>query len=159
MSFALLTFVIAIGWAVATGNFTVLNLLFGAVIGAVALLLIRDRVSRPRMLRRFRRILSLALLFVYELLASALRVAVLVLRPNVRRHLKPAIVAFPLRLTRDAEITLLANLITLTPGTLSVDVSSDRSVLFVHAIDLADREALIRDIANGFEQKIIEAFE
>jgi multicomponent Na+:H+ antiporter subunit E len=159
MSFALLTVVIAIGWAVATGTFTVLNLLFGALIGSVVLLLIRDRISRPRMLRRFGRVLSLAGLFFYELLLSALRVAVLVLRPNLRRHLKPAIIAFPLRLTRDAEITLLANLITLTPGTLSVDVSPDRKVLFVHVIDLADRDSLVRGIAGGFEQKIIEAFE
>jgi multicomponent Na+:H+ antiporter subunit E len=159
MSFALLTFIIAIGWAAATGTFTVLNLIFGALIGAVVLLFVRDRVSRPRMLRRFGRMLSLAGFFLYELLMSALRVAVLVLRPNVRQHIRPAIIAFPLRLTRDAEITLLANLITLTPGTLSVDVSSDRKHLFVHVVDLKDREALVRDIAGGFEQKIIEAFE
>ena len=159
MSFALLAVVVAIGWAAATGTFTVLNLLFGALIGAVALLLIRDRVSRPRMLRRIGRMLSLAGLFLYQLVLSALRVALLVLRPDLRRYLKPAIVAFPLRLTRDAEITLLANLITLTPGTLSIDVSPDRKVLFVHVVDLADRDSLIRDIADGFEQKIIEAFQ
>ena len=48
-------------------------------------------------------------------------------------RLKPGIFAYPLKVDRDFEITLLANLITLTPGTLSVDVSADRRTLFVHA--------------------------
>ena len=58
--------------------------------------------------------------------------------------------------TTDAQITLLANMITLTPGTLSVDVSADRKTLYVHAIDIESKEALIGDIAAGFERKILE---
>ena len=84
--------------------------------------------------------------------------AVLVARPDMRRRLKPAIIAYPLTVTSDIEITLLANLITLTPGTLSVDVSGDGRTLYVHALDCDDREALIRDIAQGFEAKVAEAF-
>src|SRR5690606_38861513 len=112
----------------------------------------------PRLLRRLRRIGALAALFVYELFLSAVRVGVLVARPNLRAHLKPAIIAFPLTVTSDREITLLANLITLTPGTLSIDVSEDRKVLYVHAISVEDREALIRDIASGFEARVMEVF-
>jgi multicomponent Na+:H+ antiporter subunit E len=159
MSAALLIVILAFGWAAASGNFDVLNILFGGLIGGVALFLVRDQVKRPRLLRRARRILALVLLFLYELLLSAVRVAWLVVQPNLRAKLKPGIIAFPLRVTRDAEITLLANLITLTPGTLSVDVSDDRRLLYVHAIHVSDREALVRDIANGFEQRIIEVFE
>jgi multicomponent Na+:H+ antiporter subunit E len=158
MSFTLLVFVLAFGWSVATDNFSLLNLAFGALIGGVGLFLVRDRVQGPRLWRKAWRLLSLALLFLRELFASALRVAVLVLSPNIRRHLRPAIIAYPLRLTRDAEITLLANMITLTPGTLSVDVSDDRKYLYVHAIDCPNPEVLIRDIASGFEAKIMEAF-
>jgi multicomponent Na+:H+ antiporter subunit E len=73
-------------------------------------------------------------------------------------ELKPGIFAYPLTVDRDFEITLLANLITLTPGTLSVDVSADRKTLFVHAIDCSEPEATRRDIATGFERKIMEAF-
>jgi multicomponent Na+:H+ antiporter subunit E len=98
----------------------------------------------------------LFLLFIYELVLSAWRVAVIVLSP--RMDLKPGIIAYPLKVDRDFEITMLANLITLTPGTLSVDVSDDRRILYVHAIDASDPDATKRDIAEGFERKIMEAF-
>jgi multicomponent Na+:H+ antiporter subunit E len=157
MNIALLTVILAFGWAAATGNFSLLSLLFGAIVGGVGLFLIRDRVQSPRFLPKAWRLARLAAFFVYEVFLSAFRVAVLVARPDMHRHLQPAIVAFPLTVTSDAEITLLANLITLTPGTLSVDVSDDRKLLYVHAINCHDREALIRDIATGFEAKVLEA--
>ena len=92
-------------------------------------------------------------------MVSAVRVAFVVLHPNLKSVLKPAIVAVPLTVKSDAEITLLANLITLTPGTLSIDVSEDRRLLYVHVLHLADRQALIADIAGGFERKIAEVFQ
>ncbi|MCC2098087.1 MAG: Na+/H+ antiporter subunit E, partial [Hyphomicrobiales bacterium] len=72
--------------------------------------------------------------------------------------INPGIFAYPLVVDRDFEITLLANLITLTPGTLSVDVSADRKHLYVHAIDCSDIPGNVADIANGFERKILNAF-
>lgn len=158
MSLALMTIALAIGWAFATDNFSLLNLLFGAAIAGLALFLVRDKVAGPGFLPRLRRLGSLAALFVVELFAGAIRVAILVARPDMKKHLRPGIIAFPLTVTRDAQITTLANLITLTPGTLSVDVSEDRRVLYVHAIDAADKAALIREIAQGFEKKVMEAF-
>jgi multicomponent Na+:H+ antiporter subunit E len=98
--------------------------------------------------------LSLLLLFVRELIASALKVAWLVVQPRLK--IRPAIIAYPLTVTTDLQITLLANLITLTPGTLSVDVSADRKTLYVHAIDMESKEDLIGSIAAGFERKILE---
>jgi multicomponent Na+:H+ antiporter subunit E len=100
--------------------------------------------------------ISLLLLFLKELLLSALKVAWLVVQPKPR--LRPAIIAYPLTVTTDAQITLLANMITLTPGTLSIDVSEDRKTLFIHAIDVESKEALIGDIASGFETSILRAF-
>lgn len=97
--------------------------------------------------------LALIGLFVRELVLSALRVAWLVVQPKPRLH--PGIIAYPLTVTTDAQITLLANMITLTPGTLSIDVSDDRRTLYIHAIDVTDREALIGSIAAGFETKIL----
>ena len=159
MNLALIITGLALVWASITGNFTALNLLLGAAIGALTALLLRNWFASPRVLRRLRRITSLLLLFVWELLVSAVRVAIIVLTPNIRSALRPAIIAFPLTVKSDAEITLLANMITLTPGTLSVDVADDRSVLYVHTLHLVDRETLIAEIANGFERKIAEVFQ
>lgn len=110
-------------------------------------------------LRRLPAILALAWLFLVELAKSAVRVAVLVCRPDMMARIKPAIFAFPLSPQSDASITMLANLITLTPGTLSVDVSEDRTTLFVHAIDMEDREASIAEIASGFETRVKAVFQ
>ena len=158
MSPAVIVIVLALGWAAITGNFSGLNLLFGGAIGALAVLLLRSAFAPPRALRKLRRIISLAVLFLYELMVSAIRVAVIVMTPDLKSALRPAIVAVPLTVKSDAEITLLANLITLTPGTLSVDVSDDRSLLYVHVLTLSTREALIADIASGFETKVKEVF-
>jgi multicomponent Na+:H+ antiporter subunit E len=149
---------LALIWATITGNFTALNLILGASVGAVTALLLRNWLARPLALRRLRRITSLAVLFLWELIVSAVRVASIVVRPNLKASLRPAIVAFPLTVKSDADITLLANLITLTPGTLSVDVADDRSVLYVHVLDLVSRDQLIAEIAGGFERKVQEVF-
>jgi len=155
MNPGVLILLLAIGWAATTGNFTVPNLLFGALVGGLCLFLIRGRIGGTRFWHRTIRVLALALLFLKELVQSAIRVAFLVLRP--RLDLRPALIAFPLTVTRDVEITLLANLVTLTPGTLSVDVSPDRRFLLIHVIDVANREALIRSIREGLEARVREA--
>lgn len=98
--------------------------------------------------------LSLILLFLRELIVSALRVAWLAVQPRIK--IRPAIIAHPLTLTTDAQITLLANMITLTPGTLSVDVSDDRKTLYIHALDIDSKEALVGSIAAGFETKVLQ---
>ncbi|WP_439631495.1 Na+/H+ antiporter subunit E [Shinella sp.] len=143
-------------WLAVSGSFTIPNLLLGIAASALSLVLIRGRArSEGRRLRPLK-VLSLLVLFIKELALSAWKVAILVASPKMA--LKPGIFAFPLTVDRDFEITLLANLITLTPGTLSVDVSEDRRVLYVHALDCSDPVATRRAIANGFEKKVMEAF-
>lgn len=102
------------------------------------------------------RLLKLLAVFLREFALSVVKVARLVLSPNMRYT--PAAFRFDLRLARDSHITLLANMITLTPGTLTVDVTEDRSALIIHAIDCPDVEAARADIRDGFERLILEAF-
>ena len=71
-----------------------------------------------------------------------------------RLSIKPGVIALPLELDSAVGITILANFITLTPGTLSLDVSDDRNVLFVHAMYLDDEEGLLRDLKD-IESRII----
>jgi multicomponent Na+:H+ antiporter subunit E len=159
MTFVFLVVALSLIWAAVTGSFSVLNLLLGALVGGIAALFIRDHIDRPHLAARLGRVLSLALLFIVELALSAWRVAILVVSPNMKKRLAPSIIAYPLTVTSDVQITLLANLITLTPGTLSVDVSEDRSVLYIHVLEMHDREEIIASIKNGFEARIIEVFQ
>lgn len=145
-------------WLAVSGSVTPANILFGLIVSALALGLIHHQIPKGGRHRlRPVRVLSLLLLFFKELALSAWKVAVMVTRPKL--DVQPGIFAYPLRLTTDFEITLLANLITLTPGTLSVDVSEDKTTLYVHAIDCSNIEAAKNDIRNGFEKKIMEAFQ
>lgn len=152
----LINILLSLAWGAVTGSFELVNLGFGFALGSLALYLIREQVGTGGYFSRAYKVGNLALTFIYELVLSAIRVAAIVLRPKI--DLEPGIIAYPLTVDRDFEITMLANLITLTPGTLSVDVSNDRKTLYVHCIDVPDPQATIDDIRNGFERKILEAF-
>ena len=156
MNLFLANILLAMVWGAVTGAFTPINLVFGFALGALALSIIQEQVGSVGYVSRLYRIVALMALFVYELILSATRVAILVLSPNMK--LKPGILAYPLKVDRDLEITMLANLITLTPGTLSVDVSADRKTLYIHALDCSDPDSIRATIADGFERRILEAF-
>lgn len=100
---------------------------------------------------------KLLLFFAWELVVANVRVArdVLIPGPGYKR---PGIVAVPLDVTSPSEITLLACLITLTPGTLSLDVSADRSVLYIHEMFISDPDEVRRNIKEGFERRVLEVF-
>ena len=153
----LINVLLALSWIAVTGSFSFLNFAFGFFLGAIALLLVREQTGTTSYFKRAWKISKLTGLFFYELMLSAIKVAKLAVDPNLKA-LQPGIIAYDLTVDRDFEITLLANLITLTPGTLSVDVSHDRRYLYVHALDCSDPESTKRDIASGFERKIMEAF-
>lgn len=149
---------LAVIWAAVSGTFTALNVAFGFVLGALALSLIRHQSGSTGYFLRTLRAFDLLVVFLYELVKSTISVATIVLTRRTST-LEPAIVAYPLAVTKDFEIVLLANLITLTPGTLSVDVSADRKTLFVHCIDAPDPKAVVASIRRSFEHRILGVFE
>src|SRR5690606_36275135 len=102
---------LALLWAAVTGGFSLLNLLWGAAIGTAAVFLLLHQIGEPQFLRRTGRVFGLLALFVYELVLSAIRVAIVVLSPDLKRRLKPAFIAYPLTVDSDIGITLLANVI------------------------------------------------
>lgn len=154
MNLFLLNLLLALVWCAVTASFELPNLLFGFVLGFLSLWTVRYRFER-RAWNRPVRFVRLAALFLLELVLSATRVAKDTLRP--RMTFRPAIVAVPLDVKNELEIMLLANLISLTPGTLSVDVSDDASTLYVHAMNVDDPDALREEIKQGFEHEILEA--
>ena len=102
------------------------------------------------------RALGLLFYFLKELLLASLVVAWDVLTPSSR--VESGVIALPLDAKSDIEVTILASLISLTPGTLSLDVSEDKRVLYVHAVYIkkGDVEGLKRQIKDGFERKLLE---
>jgi multicomponent Na+:H+ antiporter subunit E len=157
MKIFLLNVVLALVWVALLEQFTVTNFFAGFVLGYCMLWIVQPVMSSSNYFTKVRRIIGITTLFTKELILSNLRVAYSVLAsPNT---MAPGIVAIPLDIKSDAEITLLANMITLTPGTLSLDVSDDRRVLYVHGMHVSDLEQFRHDIKSGFETKVREVFE
>lgn len=153
-----LNLLLALAWVAITGDVSSSNLAVGFGLGLVTLFFTRRIVGQPTYLLRLWRVLNLLLFFLWELILSNLRVAYDVLTPGYR--LRPGVVGIPLDVRSDMEITLLANMITLTPGSFSLDVSADRRVLYLHVMYLdEDVEDFRRKIKNGFERRILEVFQ
>ena len=91
--------------------------------------------------------------FLVQLAQAGMTVFWSILRPE---RLTPGVIAVPLDVKSDAEITLLANLITLTPGTLTLDVSTDNRVIYVHTIQFDDVDSFRQEIKGGFEKRVME---
>ncbi|MGE5571044.1 MAG: Na+/H+ antiporter subunit E [Rhodospirillales bacterium] len=109
-----------------------------------------------RALLRLAYLLEFIGFFHWQLVLANLRLARDVLGPVSRLH--PGVVAVPLDLTGDGEVTVLSNIVTLTPGTLSLDASSDDRVLYVHVANISDVEDVRREIKQGFERRIRRVF-
>ena len=146
--------ILGLTWVAITATFTAGNLLLGLALGWLVLAVARPPSEGRSYTRKLRQSLAFLGYFAGQLVLSALRVAWDVATPDY--NMRPAILAIPLDARTDAEITLLANLITLTPGTLSLDVSEDRSTLYVHAMYVSDPERLKREIKTGFERRVLE---
>ena len=144
---------LAVIWACLTGRLTGPSLLTGFMLGTVVLLIVGRAIEIPPPLMRARDLAGLALFFVWELVVANGRVAWDVVTP--RHRMRPGVVAVPLTARTEVEITTLSSMVSLTPGTLSLDVSDDRRFLYVHAMYLHDRERLVRTIKDGFERRLL----
>lgn len=140
-------------WVAITGNFILLNYVFGFIISFFILRLVAIPGKR-KYFRLVPKVIAFIFYFLYELTKANLQVAYEVLTPKL--NMTPGIIKFPLDAETDLEITFLANLITLTPGTLSLDVSDDKKVLYIHSMYIKDRESFIAGIKNGFEKRLLE---
>lgn len=150
----LLNLLLAIAWVALTGDYEAGNFAVGFVLAYLVIRLTQHSQMAVRYVKKIQLILFFIVFFLKELVFSSLRVAVQVLSPTMK--MRPAVVAVPLDVKSDEAITLLGNLITLTPGTLTIDVSSDRSTMYVHTMNMEDVESFRRSIKDGFERRILE---
>lgn len=157
MNALLLNIFLALVWAAARGGFTPGDLFLGFVLGFFIIYFYQRVTGEVGYARRVWRVISFVLFFIKELFLANLRVAYDVVTPS--HNMRPGIIAIPLTVKTNAQITLLANLISLTPGTLSLDVSDDRSVLYIHAMYVDDPDAVRHEIKAGFERRVLEVLQ
>jgi multicomponent Na+:H+ antiporter subunit E len=154
MNALLWNLVLALTWGAMTGSFAVENLLIGFLLGFGVLYVSQRRHGRSTYFAKVLNVIRFIGFYLWSLLKANIRVAYDVITP--RHYNQPGIIALPLDARTDAEITVLANLMTMTPGDLSIDVSSDRRVLYVHSMFITDPEALKRKMKEGFEHRVLD---
>jgi multicomponent K+:H+ antiporter subunit E len=153
----LLSLLLVVFWPLLFNTLSLAHLLFGLVLAILVPLFTKrfwpgsPRVRRPLHLARY------GLLVLGDILIANVQVAWLILGPV--KKLRPAFVTYPLDLREDFSITLLASTVSLTPGTVSADVSADRSTLIIHALDVEDEATLIAHIKQRYETPLREIFE
>ena len=140
-------------WAILMQSLNIVDFLIGFVIGFAIMSLVDPQYST-----RGVRIPMLLLYVLWDVFVSSLVVAGYILHPNP--NMRQGIIAVPLDVTAPVEIAALASIITLTPGTMTVDLGKDmttgQQVLFVHALNVHEPEELVKKIKDGFERKILQ---
>jgi multicomponent Na+:H+ antiporter subunit E len=145
---------LALAWVALSGDFSAMNFLAGFFFGYLALMVLQRQVAVLKgYSKRIPRVVGFLIFFVKELVKANFRVAYDVATPVW--YMKPGVIAFRLRARTDVEIMFLSSTISLTPGTLSLDVSDDKQVLFIHAMFLQDEEQLRRDLRE-LEHRILK---
>lgn len=154
----LLTLVLTATWLLLVNHFSPGNLLLGAILGTVLPIMTepywphRPRINRPVVF------LGYCLLVVWDIIKANIAVARIVLfMPNSR--MQPAWIAVPLDLRSPEAISVLAGTITLTPGTVTADMSADGRALLVHALHAPDPEAIRDEIKTRYEARLRRIFE
>lgn len=134
--------------------FSVSTFIAGYLVGIVILYMMHRFYGTRFYLRRVWCVISLIWLFIAELLSSSISVMRQVVMPNL--NIKPGIFTYETRLQGDWEITALALLLTLTPGSVVMEVSEEGNVFYIHAMDVEEtKEQVIRSIGR-FERAIME---
>lgn len=146
--------ILAVIWMVLQNDWTFPGLIVGYGLGMLVLLAFRRFFQSPPYTRKLWAGLKLLMLFLKELALSGFAVARRIVAPKL--DIRPGIFAYKTELKSDWEVTTLACLICLTPGTLTLDVSEDNRTLYIHALDIGDADTLSEQIRGTFEKAIVE---
>ena len=153
----LLTLALALLWLLLVNDFSAGHAVLGALLGWLIPFATASLWAQSVRVRNVPVLLRYLVVVMYDILIGSVRVARLILgRPS---SLRPAFITIPLELETDLAISLLANTISLTPGTVSVLVSADRRTLTVHSLDTADAAAMVAEIKHRYEAPLKAIFE
>ncbi|MEW6661852.1 MAG: Na+/H+ antiporter subunit E [Bacillota bacterium] len=149
--------IVAMVWVLLKGEVNLVNLVWGFTLGFLVQVVFYQIPPGNLLARRVGTGFVLLFVFLWEIAKANLQVLAIVLSINPRT--RSGIIALPLDVKTDWGITLLANMITLTPGTTTMGVAPDRKVLYIHVLDMEDPEEVKRSIKETFERRIREVFE
>ncbi len=155
--------ILALVWCFVHGTVNINNFILGLIISPFIIRPFKTlfpfdlEFSFSNALKKIPAQIKYLYVLIVEIIKANIMVAKIVLQPTI--DIKPGIIAVPIDSKTDIGITAIANTITLTPGTLTIDVSDDKSILYVHAIDATDPEGIAQSIKNDLEKYTMEAFE
>ena len=154
----LLTILLTIVWLVLVNHFSLNSLLFGFILGLVIPFITAPFwPGRPR-LRNPRMIMEYIVIVMWDIIAANIQVAMIVLfKPN--SQIRSEWINVPIELKRPEAITVLSSTITLTPGTVTADLSSEGHSLLVHCLHTDDPDGVRDEIKSRYERRLMEIFE
>ncbi|MFC6856598.1 Na+/H+ antiporter subunit E [Marivibrio halodurans] len=154
----ILTAMLTVVWVLLVNDYSPGVFAFGLILGLIIPLITAPFwQDRPRV-RQPLRIVEYGLVVLYDIVVANIEVALLILFKR-NRDLRPCFISIPLELTAPEAITVLAGTITMTPGTVSADISADGHALLVHCLHAPDGEAVANQIKQRYEGRLKEIFE
>jgi multicomponent Na+:H+ antiporter subunit E len=150
----LLNIFLALVWTFLQGELQGSNFAVGMVLGYLVIALSQQVMGTSAYVQKVVQVVRFVTVSLWEIFTASLALAWLIVQPKLQ--VRPAIVAIPLDAETDLEIVSMSSLLTLSPGTMTLDVSTDRETLYVHTIDLDDVEAFRREIKSGLERRVLE---
>ncbi len=154
----LLNLLLCLVWVALTGHLNYTNFMFGYVMGFFILWLLArtSKSSSPEKgyFYRVPKIIMFIVYFLYDMVRANIEVTREIMTPKL--NITPGIIAYKHNLKTDFEITMLTNIIALTPGTMVMKISDDKKLLYIHSLYIQDKEKFIERLKNGLERKLIE---
>ena len=151
-----LTFILVFIWILLANSFSILTILLGLFWGLLLPILCRNFLPQTRKINSYGRLLRFSLRVIGDIIVANIQVAKLIFQsPN---KLNPAFIEIPLEIEDDFRITILSSVITLTPGTVSVDLSFDEKKLIIHSLNSVDPNETIQYIKLRYERPLMEIF-
>jgi len=141
-------------WVALTGSMYYTNFLFGFLLGFFILWVMNRNEVDQRYFYRVPKTISFLFFFLYQMIIANLQVAYDVITPMY--FFKPGIVKYKMDAKSDFEINLLSTFISLTPGTLILDISEDKKILYIHVMYLHDKQKFMTELKNNVERKLLE---
>lgn len=156
LPFPYLSMILLVVWLLMNNSISAGNILLGLIfavlipLGTASMRKTQPTLKKPLTAARY------LLMLMGDIIVSNVEVAIQVLGPV--RKITPGFIAIPLDITQDLPITLLASSISLTPGTVSLEVSEDRQWLYVHVLNLTNEADTIARIKQRYESPLKEMF-